>query len=67
MNIHPIDAENRYAGYLRLMHEEIRAGRGDARHAEELADRAEPSWYAMTPEGRQRMRDLSARLYAEAG
>jgi hypothetical protein len=63
--MHPVDAENKFAPLLRLLHEEIRAGRGDGEEADAIRDRMDLPWYSMTAEGQDRAGALSVRLYEE--
>jgi hypothetical protein len=53
-----------YARLLRRSHNLIAAGKGDSEEAEMLADDMDAPWYAMNECEQDRMRGLSADLYA---
>jgi tetratricopeptide (TPR) repeat protein len=53
-----------YARLLRDVHALIAQEKGDTDEAEALADRMDAPWYAMSPKEQERMRGLSADLYA---
>ncbi len=52
-----------YARLLLELHRLILAGAGDSAEAEELADRMDAPWYAMTAQEQARMRGLAADLH----
>jgi Spy/CpxP family protein refolding chaperone len=61
------DAEALFESLLRRLHALIAAGQGDSDEADALRDEMDAPWYAMTEEARERMGELSARLYREGG
>jgi hypothetical protein len=59
------DAEALFESLLRRLHALIAAGAGDSPEADALRDEMDAPWHAMGESGRQRMNELSARLYRE--
>jgi hypothetical protein len=54
------------ARLLRELHALFAQGKEESEEADAIREQMEEPWYAMTPQEQERMRGLSADLYAEA-